>query len=67
MGCEKVRDECEESFYQLGFRAGVKEVVGWAKRYEVSYEEFGNERYLPNRIQIPRANWEAKLKEWDIK
>ena len=51
---------------EISFKAGIKEVVGWAKRYKEPYEEFGGDRYLPNRIEIPWANWEAKLKSWGL-
>ena len=50
----------------ISFKAGIKEVVDWASRYEEPYVEFGDE-YFPIRIQIPIANWQAQLKDWGIK
>jgi len=51
--------------YSDAYKAGIKEVVEWASRYEEPYVEFG-EAYFPRRIEIPIANWQAKLKEWEI-
>ena len=69
--CYKVRDEHEEEYYQLGRKAGIKEVVDWLVEHswDGSLQHWGAP--LPDgsnyNVQcMDREEWQAKLKEWGI-
>lgn len=55
--CEKIRDEHEEEYYQLGRKAGIREVV--------EFVEKSIPKTLANYVGF-WLNWQAKLKEWGL-
>ena len=59
--CEKARNEYEEEYYQLGYKAGIREVVEWIERQ-------GNDEGEIHAIySFTGIEWKAKLKDWGIK
>ena len=55
--CYKVRDESEESFYQLGRKEAIKEVVDWIDK------NCDLEKCDP---AIVTAEWQVQKKDWGI-